>query len=86
MKRVNDVGWKAFVKEKTKDIAAVMTGSLKSYFYFAQIRRCRYCIVVARAIPATAIINAPVFITIGTGTELYPLNKCNCAHLGVSGR
>lgn len=40
---------------------------------------CRYCIVVAQAIPATSTINAPVFITIGTGTTLYPLNKCNCA-------
>ena len=39
----------------------------------------RYCIVVAQAIPATATINAPVYITIGTGTALYPLNKCNCA-------
>lgn len=40
---------------------------------------CEYCIVVAQAIPAATTINAPVFITIGTGTVLYPLNKCNCA-------
>lgn len=40
---------------------------------------CKYCIVVAQAIPATATINAPVFIQIGTGTVLYPLQKCNCA-------
>lgn len=39
---------------------------------------CKYCIVVAQAIPAATTINAPVFITIGTGTVLYPLNKCNC--------
>ena len=38
----------------------------------------KYCIVVAQAIPATTTINAPVFIQIGTGTELYPLNKCDC--------
>lgn len=37
----------------------------------------KYCIVVAQAIPATATINAPVVITIGTGTETYPLtNRC----------
>lgn len=41
-------------------------------------RNCRYCIVIAQSIPATATINAPVFITIGTGTALYPLNKCDC--------
>lgn len=33
---------------------------------------CKYCIVIAQAIPATATINAPVVVTIGTGTELYP--------------
>ena len=40
---------------------------------------CKYCIVVAQTIPETTTINAPVYITIGTGTTLYPLNKCNCA-------
>lgn len=39
---------------------------------------CDYCIVVAQAIPAATTINAPVFITIGTGTVLYPLDKCDC--------
>lgn len=39
---------------------------------------CRYCIVVAQTIPAETTITAPVFITIGDGTELYPLNKCDC--------
>ena len=39
----------------------------------------RYCIVVAQSIPSTATIGAPVVVTIGTGTTLYPLNKCNCA-------
>lgn len=39
---------------------------------------CKYCIVVAQTIPAATTINAPVFIQIGTGTELYPLNKCDC--------
>jgi len=42
---------------------------------------CKYCIVVAQAIPAATTINAPVVVTIGDGTELYPLtNKC-CAQL-----
>lgn len=39
---------------------------------------CKYCIVVAQTIPDATTITAPVFITIGTGTELYPLNKCDC--------
>lgn len=39
---------------------------------------CKYCIVVAQSIPSTATITAPVFITIGTGTQQYPLNKCDC--------
>lgn len=39
---------------------------------------CRYCIVVAQSIPDATTITAPVFITIGAGTELYPLNKCDC--------
>lgn len=39
---------------------------------------CKYCIVVAQAIPAETTITAPVFITIGDGTVLYPLNKCDC--------
>lgn len=39
---------------------------------------CKYCIVVAQTIPAETTITAPVFITIGSGTELYPLNKCDC--------
>lgn len=42
---------------------------------------CKYCIVIAQSIPATATINAPVFITIGTGTELYPLTNRCCAQL-----
>ena len=39
---------------------------------------CKYCIVVAQAIPAETTITAPVFITIGDGTVLYPLNLCDC--------
>ena len=40
---------------------------------------CKYCIVVAQSIPAATTINAPVVITIGTGTVQYPLNRCDCA-------
>lgn len=40
---------------------------------------CKYCIVVAQNIPSTTTINAPVYITIGTGTQLYPLNRCDCS-------
>lgn len=39
---------------------------------------CKYCIVVAQAIPDATTITAPVFIQIGAGTEFYPLNKCDC--------
>jgi hypothetical protein len=39
---------------------------------------CKYCIVVAQTIPDATTITAPVFISIGAGTELYPLNKCDC--------
>ncbi len=46
---------------------------------------CKYCIVVAQAIPEATTINAPVFVTIGTGTELYPLTKCNCAQVTACG-
>jgi hypothetical protein len=42
---------------------------------------CKYCIVVAQSIPAATTITAPVVITIGTGTETYPLvNRC-CAQV-----
>ena len=41
MQRVDDIGGQTFVKEKSEDVVAVMTGGLKSYFYIAQIRCCR---------------------------------------------
>lgn len=46
---------------------------------------CKYCIVVAQSIPATTTISAPVFIQIGTGTQLYPVNKCDCTQLSACG-
>lgn len=39
---------------------------------------CKYCIVIAQSIPDTATINAPVVFTIGTGTVLYQLYRCDC--------
>ena len=42
-------------------------------------RGCKYCMVIAQSIPAATTITAPVVITIGDGTEEYPLvNRC-CA-------
>ena len=46
---------------------------------------CNYCIVIAQAIPAATTIVAPVVITIGDGTEEYPLvNRC-CAQILACG-
>ena len=46
---------------------------------------CKYCIVIAQTIPATTTITAPVVITIGDGTEEYPLiNRC-CAQVTACG-
>lgn len=42
---------------------------------------CKYCIVVAQAIPDAATITAPVVITIGTGTATYPLEDRSGAQL-----
>jgi len=42
-------------------------------------RHGKYCLIVAQTIPATATIDAPVYITIGgDATTLYPLNQCDC--------
>ena len=38
----------------------------------------KYCIVIAQTIPAAATITAPVVVTIGAGTEEYPLTGKNC--------
>lgn len=46
---------------------------------------CKYCIVVAQDIPAATTINAPVVITIGTGTQQYPLTRCNCSQVTACG-
>ena len=38
----------------------------------------KYCIVIAQTIPAETTISSPVFIKIGEGSVLYPLDKCDC--------
>lgn len=45
----------------------------------------KYCLVIKDSIPGTTTINAPVVITIGTGTVQYPLTKCNCAQVTACG-
>lgn len=43
----------------------------------------KFCIVVAQSIPDTVTVNAPVYVTIGDGTVLYPVtNKC-CAQINA---
>lgn len=46
---------------------------------------CKYCIIVAQTIPTTTTINAPVVITIGTGTQQYPLTRCDCSQVTACG-
>lgn len=45
----------------------------------------KYCIIVAQTIPTTTTINAPVYITIGAGTTLYPLTNRCCAQITACG-
>lgn len=45
----------------------------------------KYCLVIAQAIPAATTINAPVVITIGTGTQQYPLTNRCCAPVTACG-
>lgn len=37
----------------------------------------KYCLIITDDIPAETTREAPVFITIGGGAELYPFNDCN---------
>lgn len=41
----------------------------------------KYCIVIAQTIPAAATITAPVVVTVGAGTEEYPLTGKKCAQV-----
>lgn len=42
---------------------------------------CKYCIVLAQTIPTATTITAPVVITVGDGTEEYPLTDRCCAQI-----
>lgn len=45
-------------------------------------RHGQYCLIVAQAIPATATVDAPVYITIGGDTTtLYPLEQGDCTQV-----
>ena len=46
--------------------------------------RCKYCIVLAQAIPDETTINAPVVFTIGEGTTTYPFVNCDCTPIYAS--
>lgn len=45
---------------------------------------CKYCIVLAQAIPEATTINAPIVFTIGTGTTEYPFVNCDCTPIYAS--
>lgn len=45
----------------------------------------KVCIVITQSIPDTTTINAPVYVTIGSGTQLYPLVKRNCRQVTACG-
>lgn len=46
------------------------------------INRCKYCVVIAQAIPDTATINMPVAFSIGGDTTIvYPFLNCNCTQV-----
>lgn len=49
------------------------------------VNGCKYCLVVAQAIPDTTTINAPVAVTInGDTATTYPLTDCQCSQLVAS--
>lgn len=45
---------------------------------------CKYCIVIAQAIPDTVTITTPVVFTIGTDTTTYPFLNCDCTPIYAS--
>lgn len=47
---------------------------------------CKYCIIVAQSIPATATIYMPVAFSIGGDTEtVYPFLRCDCSQISACG-
>ena len=49
------------------------------------VDNCKYCIVVAQAIPTTTTITAPVFIQVGDGAVLYQLTQPCCDQVTACG-
>lgn len=47
---------------------------------------CKYCIVIAQSIPATATINMPIAFSIGgVTTTVYPFVRCDCSQITACG-
>lgn len=47
---------------------------------------CKYCVVIAQAIPTTATITTPVAFSIGgVTTTVYPFMNCNCVQVTACG-
>lgn len=47
---------------------------------------CKYCVIIAQAIPTTATIGSPVAFSIGGDTTtVYPFVKCDCSQVTVCG-
>lgn len=46
------------------------------------INHCKYCVVIAQAVPTTATINMPVSFSIGGDTTVvYPFLNCDCTQV-----
>ena len=55
MQRIYDIGVETVVKKKSEDVVAIMTSSLKPYFYFAQIR-CYRLELLEKQVEASLVI------------------------------
>lgn len=63
------------------DYGTTTTGTLTVTIPAGSYAACeKYCIVIAQAIPAATVVDAPVQIRIGTGGA-YPLQLCNGAQM-----
>ena len=64
------------ISEAVTFAAGVLTINLPAGAY---TNGCKYCVVIAQAIPAATTRTAEVVFTIGDGTEVYPLVDRCCA-------
>lgn len=90
-------GWQVSSQEEARRAMIDLDGSLFVFpdvstgaIYTKQINPVDFSAVfriyhIAQAIPDAATINAPVVITIGTGTVQYPLTRRNCAQVTACG-